>query len=188
MKLNKSILGFVLISIFILSSCSQARYGSHTRRVKGSKIVQQDKRVDRIQRASGILTPSVASEDVYEETSEIVVAQKEEIHTVIEQSFAQEMVKEKTVKAPKSTKPLTMNAKNQLKKTRPIKNIKTIQKKIAASAAKTDGEIGDVLYIVLVVILILLILNLITKLIPALSWLLGLAVLVLLIYLLLQIL
>ena len=41
MKLNKSILGLVILFIFILSSCSQSRYGSLTRRTKANQIAQQ---------------------------------------------------------------------------------------------------------------------------------------------------
>lgn len=188
MKLNKSILGLVILAIFIFSSCSQARYGSHTRRVKANNIVQKATKAEMIRNATANITKEEDAQEQKENTSNEIV---KEIKSTIDT---------KSIVAPTESTSYSQQKKDPARMERRVakkvekliakSNVatKVVQAKrdVTHSVTKTDDEVGDILYIILVVILVLLIINLITSLIPALSWLLGIALLVLLIYLLLQ--
>lgn len=188
MKLNKSILGLVVLAIFIFSSCSQARYGNHTRRVKANNIVQKSTKAEKISNATTKIAADEVNEQIEKSSDEIIVEHKSTISeertaTSVELPSYEKQTKESTKtkkRGAKKVEKLMSNVKVATK-------VKQAKENIRSSVTQTDDEIGDILYIILIVLLVLLILNLITKLIPALSWLIGLAVLVLLIYLLLQI-
>ncbi|PCJ63703.1 MAG: hypothetical protein COA58_15275 [Bacteroidetes bacterium] len=188
MKLNKSIFGLVVLSIFILSSCSQAKYSSHTRRVKADKIVQSTKKVDRIKRSAGLMEGEKVEDSRVDRT---VLVLPKVGSTTLNSEFRAESERLKTLPVEKRSITETKGLKkirDLAEKSRVAKKIKRVKKHIDSSITRTDDDVDDIVYIILVVILVLLILSLITKLIPAFSYILGIALLILLIYLLLQIL
>jgi hypothetical protein len=177
MKLNKSILGLVILFIFILSSCSQSRYGSLTRRTKANHIAQQVKKdVGLILTGNSHLAieaeQQVGPDIDFEVSTHAVNIQESADATPIAQKLQKYT----------GSKAKTM----QLPATKKAKLAKQLVKSKMATKSKANSDIGGVLYIVLIVILVLLILSLISNLIPALTWLLGLALLIFLIYLVLQ--
>ncbi len=179
MKLNKSILGLVILFIFILSSCSQSRYGSLTRLTKANHIAQQVKKVDQVKKDLGL---------VVTENSDLTIEAEPDIdfevstHAVNIQESADATPIAQKLQKYTGSKAKTM----QLPATKKAKLVKQLVKSKMAAKSKANSDVGGVLYIVLIVILVLLILSLISNLIPALTWLLGLALLIFLIYLVLQ--
>jgi uncharacterized membrane protein len=175
MKLNKSILGLVILFIFILSSCSQSRYGSLTRRTKANDIAQQVKKdVGLIVTENSDLAIEAEPDIDFEVSTHAVNIQESADATPIAQKLQKYT----------GSKAKTM----QLPATKKAKLAKQLVKSKMATKSKANSDLGGVLYIVLIVILVLLILSLISNLIPALTWLLGLALLIFLIYLVLQLL
>ena len=173
MKLNKSILGLVILFIFILSSCSQSRYGSLTRRTKANDIAQQVKKdVGLIVTENSHLAIEAEPDIDFEVSTHAVNIQESADATPIAQKLQKYT----------GSKAKTM----QLPATKKAKLAKQLVKSKMATKSKANSDLGGVLYIVLIVILVLLILSLISNLIPALTWLLGLALLIFLIYLVLQ--
>ena len=177
MKLNKSILGLVILFIFILSSCSQSRYGSLTRRTKANHIAQQVKKdVGLILTGNSHLAieadQQVGPDIDFEVSTHAVNIQESADATPIAQKLQKYT----------GSKAKTM----QLPATKKAKLAKQLVKSKMAAKSKANSDVDGVLYIVLIVILVLLILSLISNLIPALTWLLGLALLIFLIYLVLQ--
>jgi PBP1b-binding outer membrane lipoprotein LpoB len=181
MKLNKSILGLVILFIFILSSCSQSRYGSLTRRTKANHIAQQVKKVDQVKKDVGLIVT---------ENSDLTIEAGPDIDfEVYTHAFNLHESSDATPIAQKLQKYTGSKAKTmQLPATKKVKLVKQLVKSKMAAKSKANSDIDGVLYIVLIVILVLLILSLISNLIPALTWLLGLALLIFLIYLVLQLL
>jgi ABC-type Na+ efflux pump permease subunit len=181
MKLNKSILGLVILFIFILSSCSQSRYGSLTRRTKANHIAQQVKKVDQVKKDVGLIVT---------ENSDLTIEAEPDIdlevstHAVNIQEAADATPIAQKLQKYTGSKAKTM----QLPATKKAKLVKQLVKSKMAAKSKANSDVDGVLYIVLIVILVLLILSLISNLIPALTWLLGLALLIFLIYLVLQLL
>ena len=181
MKLNKSILGLVILFIFILSSCSQSRYGSLTRRTKSNHVAQQVKKVDQVKKDAGLIVT---------ENSYLTIEAEPDIdfevstHAVNIQESADATPIAQKLQKYTGSKAKTM----QLPATKKAKLAKQLVKSKMATKSKANSDLGGVLYIVLIVILVLLILSLISNLIPALTWLLGLALLIFLIYLVLQLL
>ncbi|MDC0104562.1 hypothetical protein OAJ52_01130 [Bacteroidia bacterium] len=179
MKLNKSILGLVILFIFILSSCSQSRYGSLTRRTKSNHVAQQVKKVDQVKKDAGLIVT---------ENSYLTIEAEPDIdfevstHAVNIQESADATPIAQKLQKYTGSKAKTM----QLPATKKAKLAKQLVKSKMATKSKANSDLGGVLYIVLIVILVLLILSLISNLIPALTWLLGLALLIFLIYLVLQ--
>ena len=175
MKLNKSILVLVILFIFILSSCSQSRYGSLTRRTKANDIAQQ------VKKDLGLIVT---------ENSDLAIEAEPDIdfevstHAVNIQESADATPIAQKLQKYTGSKAKTM----QLPATKKAKLAKQLVKSKMATKSKANSDLGGVLYIVLIVILVLLILSLISNLIPALTWLLGLALLIFLIYLVLQLL
>ena len=175
MKLNKSILVLVILFIFILSSCSQSRYGSLTRRTKANDIAQQVKKdVGLIVTENSDLAIEAEPDIDFEVSTHAVNIQESADATPIAQKLQKYT----------GSKAKTM----QLPATKKAKLAKQLVKSKMATKSKANSDLGGVLYIVLIVILVLLILSLISNLIPALTWLLGLALLIFLIYLVLQLL
>ena len=175
MKLNKSILVLVILFIFILSSCSQSRYGSLTRRTKANDIAQQVKKdVGLIVTENSDLAIEAEPDIDFEVSTHAVNIQESADATPIAQKLQKYT----------GSKAKTM----QLPATKKAKLAKQLVKSKMAAKSKANSDVGGVLYIVLIVILFLLILSLISNLIPALTWLLGLALLIFLIYLVLQLL
>lgn len=183
MKLNKSILGLVILFIFVLSSCSQSRYGSLTKRTKANHIAQQVKKVDQVNKDAGLIV--IENSDLAMEVEKQVMSDIDfevTTHAVnIQESLDATHTTEKLQKY-KESKAKTM----RLPTTKKAKLVKQWVKSKIAAQSKANSDVGGVLYVVLIVILVLLILSLISKLLPALSWLLGLALLIFLIYLVLQ--
>ena len=179
MKLNKSILGLVILFIFILSSCSQSRYGSLTRRTKSNHVAQKVKKVDQVKKDAGLIVT---------ENSYLTIEAEPDIdfevstHAVNIQESADATPIAQKLQKYTGSKAKTM----QLPATKKAKLAKQLVKSKMATKSKANSDLGGVLYIVLIVILVLLILSLISNLIPALTWLLGLALLIFLIYLVLQ--
>ena len=179
MKLNKSILGLVILFIFILSSCSQSRYGSLTRRTKSNHVAQQVKKVYPVKKDAGLIVT---------ENSYLTIEAEPDIdfevstHAVNIQESADATPIAQKLQKYTGSKAKTM----QLPATKKAKLAKQLVKSKMATKSKANSDLGGVLYIVLIVILVLLILSLISNLIPALTWLLGLALLIFLIYLVLQ--
>lgn len=179
MKLNKSILGLVILFIFISSSCSQSRYGSLTRRTKSNHVAQQVKKVDQVKKDAGLIVT---------ENSYLTIEAEPDIdfevstHAVNIQESADATPIAQKLQKYTGSKAKTM----QLPATKKAKLAKQLVKSKMATKSKANSDLGGVLYIVLIVILVLLILSLISNLIPALTWLLGLALLIFLIYLVLQ--
>jgi len=175
MKLNKSILVLVILFIFILSSCSQSRYGSLTRRTKANDIAQQVKKdLDLIVTENSDLAIEAEPDIDFEVSTHAVNIQESADATPIAQKLQKYT----------GSKAKTM----QLPATKEAKLVKQLVKSKMAAKSKANSDVDGVLYIVLIVILVLLILSLISNLIPALTWLLGLALLIFLIYLVLQLL
>ena len=173
MKLNKSILVLVILFIFILSSCSQSRYGSLTRRTKANDIAQQVKKdVGLIVTENSDLAIEAEPDIDFEVSTHAVNIQESADATPIAQKLQKYT----------GSKAKTM----QLPATKEAKLVKQLVKSKMAAKSKANSDVDGVLYIVLIVILVLLILSLISNLIPALTWLLGLALLIFLIYLVLQ--
>ena len=189
MKLNKSIFGLVILAIFVLSSCSQARYGNRTRRVKANPVVQTSKKVDRLKTAKGLIQGEKVEDT---DNDEVAVVEKVETRAeTVQSTFMLEKdpstrFQKIAVKRVKSK--VVEKALEKLEDSKVLAKVQQAKENIDTSITQTDDEVGDILYIVLVVILVLLILSLISNLFPILNWILGVALLVFLIYLLLQIL
>jgi len=179
MKLNKSILGLVILFIFILSSCSQSRYGSLTRLTKANHIAQQVKKVDQVKKDLGLIVTENSDLTIEAEPD---IAFEVSTHAVNIQESADATPIAQKLQKYTGSKAKTM----QLPATKKAKLVKQLVKSKMAAKSKANSDVGGVLYIVLIVILVLLILSLISNLIPALTWLLGLALLIFLIYLVLQ--
>ena len=185
MKLNKSILVLVILFIFILSSCSQSRYGSLTRLTKANHIAQQVKKVDQVKKDVGLILTG---------NSHLAIEAEQQVGPDIDFEVSTHAVNiqesaDATPIAQKLQKYTGSKAKTmQLPATKEAKLVKQLVKSKMAAKSKANSDVDGVLYIVLIVILVLLILSLISNLIPALTWLLGLALLIFLIYLVLQLL
>jgi len=183
MKLNKSILGLVILFIFTLSSCSQSKYGSLTRHTKANHIAQQVKKVDQVKKDAGLIVTE--NSDLAIEVEEKVVSDMDfevATHAANIQEYADATPITEKLQKYKGSKAKTM----VLPATKKAKLVKQLEKSKIAAKINENSDVEGVLYIVLIVILVLLILSLISNLIPALSWLLGLALLIFLIYLVLQ--
>lgn len=192
MKLNKSVLGLVIGAIFILSSCSQARYGTMTRRVKTHKVDQQKVVVDKSKKESGLILSKANTQNA---TPEETVAVEKSKQTAVTTTDSDTYTKEAEV----STSTRKKRSGKDARKLRSVEKIllkvpganKAVlklkdMKELNAPKSADSGDVESILYIVLIVLLVLLILSLISSVLPALRWLLGLALLVLLIYILLQ--
>jgi Flp pilus assembly protein TadB len=195
MKLNKSILGLVILSVFILSSCSQARYGSMTRRVKSVKteheVVKQKRQSDEVEgkslsAAKSVKPVSTASKQSVQDDA---VYTSEQVAEVLEVDQKIDVETNGRISQNKRRKILsTLNKSGvQLNSFKNLKDFPARKLEAKSLASKTNGDVDSLLYIILVVILVLLILSLISKLFPFLNWILGVALLILLIYILLQV-
>lgn len=193
MKLNKSILCLVFLAVLVLGSCSQARYGSHTLRVKSNDVVQKTTTDQRAKKATAQLDVQQVEEiatSKIKQTAEVLVSQK----FIDQESIVGKPQKNNIANTGKQTNLNTAKKQNKavkkveklLKYSKAKAKVQHAKENITSSITQADDEVGDILYIILIVLLVLLIINLITSLIPALSWLLGIVLLVLLIYLLLQ--
>ena len=189
MKLNKSIFGLVILAVFVVSSCSQARYGSHTRRTKGAEIVQADKKVRGVNKHAGILSRDKVSHIVQNE-DKLVIRNNEEATGVLSNMMEHgTLTNNKTLVEKKTFREVNRINKvlNAIGESTAVSNLgNSVKENVPSESASTNDETSDLLKIILIVILVLLILSLVTKLLPLLSWLLGVAVLVLLIWLILQ--
>ena len=195
MKLNKSILSLVFLVVFALSSCTQARYGSHTRRVKQNPVAQQHKKTQKVERNTGVI---VAQEEPVTRTVE-----KEEINEVIAEKMVADMplVAENATAAEivvADTKASVSNARAQhkkpLQKLKDIKGAKRVVKQVkqevksSVNQSTSGGDVGNLIYILIVVLLVLLILSLLLNLGGVIKSLLSLALLIFLIWLVIQLL
>ncbi|MGB0850363.1 MAG: hypothetical protein ACPGTP_03895 [Bacteroidia bacterium] len=199
MKINKSILGVVILFVFILSSCSQARYGSRTRRVKGSQIVQQKKNTKRYSKESGLIVASneEAKKEVKTEVALSSLTQidseSETIHvekSIIENLSSQSNKSEKAKRSNIVSKAKVVKEVVKLRNNIESKTKEKIKEQAKVVKAKPNGssDVGDIVYILVVVLLVLLILSLVLNLGGLINALLGLALLIFLIWLLLQLL
>jgi hypothetical protein len=195
MKLNKSITGLVILTIFILSSCSQSRYSSRMVRVKSNHVAQNDKQVDRAKKDAGIFPADKSSitelsED--DKTNVVSTFHATQIEPVLNSEVKKADLKQENNKTlVKNKKMGTIAIKNMLDKQAPAKRMEQIQHKLEQQKikAKASGEdVDSLIYLILVVVLILLVLSLLLKLLPVFSGILGLALLILLIYVIIQLL
>lgn len=198
MNINKSILGVVILFVFILSSCSQARYGSRTRRVKGSQIVQQQKKANRYSKESGLIISSHEEEKTEEVQTETVLSTLSEIDAEIEPIHVEKSLIENLGKQTKMGEKMKRNSIGS--KVKVVKEIAKLRKnigsetkakikeqaKVLKAKPNASSEVGDIVYILVVVLLVLLILSLVLNLSGIINALLGLALLIFLIWLLLQ--
>ncbi|MDB9882315.1 hypothetical protein OAD66_04185 [Bacteroidia bacterium] len=189
MKLNKSIFGLVILAVFVVSSCSQARYGSHTRRTKSAEIVQADRKVRTVNKDTGMLSGEKVSDVEHNEDKSVVRNNGEAaglLSTMMEQGA---LTNTKTLLEKKTIRKVNRINKvlNTIGESTAVSNLgNRVEVNVPSESASTNDETSDLLEIILIVILVLLILSLVTKLLPLLSWLLGVALLVLLIWLILQ--
>lgn len=199
MKTNKFIVIAVFFMIFMASACSQAKYSSRTRTVKTQNVyakcgesvsVNHVSKVRKLRTEirENIIAPFAVSRWENQQTSQVghtfsTVLNQPSIkgHKMLRQKVNEQVHKVGRAKAKiKNVKPILF----QLKKKQDIINA---SKKIR-QGSKTNTGNGDILYILLVILLVLLILSVVAKLLPIFSWLLGIALLLFLIYLLLQLL
>jgi hypothetical protein len=180
---------FTLFSIvLILSSCSQAKYGSMTRRVKQQKV-EQIAKADRHENVK----KDVSSNDVVVEApemDEVVLASNDVIETAeIEQVVTAETSSEITentttfVKTDRAKLERVLESSESMIAKKPL--AKTVYKKVKKKVeAKKDAgsDLGSLLILILVIILILALLDILFKFLPgSLGLLLWAIVLVLLI-------
>lgn len=196
MKLNKSILSLVFLVVFALSSCTQARYGSRTRRVKGNTVAQQHKKTLKVERNAGVIVAkeepiakTIDKEKIKELVALEVVAEMPEV--VIETSSNKtEVVDTKA----KNTATARAEHKKPLQKIKDLKLAKRafnqIKQEVKTSVNKpaSGGDVDSLIYILIVVLLVLLILSLLFKLGGVIQSLLSLALLIFLIWLVIQLL
>lgn len=184
--------------IFIASACSQAKYSSRTRNVKGQKVYAGHSEALRANNVSKVvrlksetretLSSAIAATEWEVENTlqvgptsmmELSQSQTNEYEMLNHREAAQSKRMAQALAKVEHSTPLFSQAVKELKK------IKSTPNKALKLSEKNEGN-PDILYILLVVLLVLLILSLFSKLFPIISWLLGLALLFFLIYILLQ--
>lgn len=176
MKSNYSLLFLLVSTLFIVSSCTQARYGSMMRKTKTSKIeniAREHKSVDQK------LEPVFLAEEVPAtvENSAVLAAVNEEAApetntTVKESAKLNRVLQHNTIE------------KHELPVKVPAIAAKKLNTKIQKemNKASSSGDFESLLRLILIIILILIILNLVFDLIaPAFTGILSLILLILLI-------
>ncbi|MBT8327569.1 MAG: hypothetical protein KJP21_07585 [Bacteroidia bacterium] len=185
MKLNKSILGIALMLVFLLGACSQARYGNLTRRTKATHLAKKEVKKE-VKQTPLIVEEVIENED---QNSEVILINKD-----VEQISYQESDDKSTVSStPKVKTEFSIKENDKVTKLAgPLQ--KKALKKVLKNLDKNDNNVkpnnvnddSSLLRLVLIIVLVLLILALIGKLLPGLNWLLGVLLLIVLIWLVLQ--
>lgn len=193
MKLNKSILGLVVLAIFILSSCSQARYGAMTRRVKGTKFAQQTKKVDQTKKNAGLII--IESNNLADEADETVVEIQEVKNTTVfvaqNSATDNKEILNQDIKLEKESRLTTNKNVASEKVINKLVSNKLVNRKIDKLAKKLQPNESseDLLRTVLIILLLLLLAGIVISILPSpLSWILSLVVTVILILYLIKLL
>lgn len=193
MKLKKSLLSLIILAVIVLSSCSQARYGSLTRRTKATHVAQTTKKVE-TSKPDVVLKVVAEVPETYRIDSEIVGAVAEMQHAAanLDQTPNKGATSSSLASKEAVTKPKTLKNRklqqvvNTFGTVNQVKNVKSQLDKMNDVKRTSSSDVDNLVYILVVVLLVLLILALVSRLSGLLSALLGLALLILLIYLLLQ--
>jgi hypothetical protein len=183
MKLNKSYLGLVVVFLFILSSCSQSRYGNLTRRTKANHIAKKVDKPTKTKEAKVVeLKEVIPQETTTTENEEVVVAETT--------SFTKERIAEKVGELlpvnNKRNKAKTVEVDSELAETLvPLaERLETqIPERIVKKAKKLqpDSDTG-LIKMILIIILLLILASLLWALIPGpLRYILSLVILILII-------
>lgn len=194
MKLSKSILSLVVLGILIVSSCSQARYGSLTRSTKVKHIVHSPvKDVHLKQQVENSKTQNVVLNDLnLTEPSEQSSGEKVSTINSPQTKVNESRLLAKNADAELQVVPVKHKAglPIALLSQKPLKQLKKMNdqfaKKIESQQISKGSDVGNVLYILAIILLVLLILALFSKFGGLLVSLVALALLVLLIYIVIQ--
>ena len=186
MKLNKSILGIALMLVFLLGACSQARYGNLTTRTKATHLAKKEVKKE-------VKETPVKGEVI----NEIVPTLKDAVliendAEQLEEANVSETIAITSPSTEKKSVTTSKTAKTAMKLAGPLQKraLKKVLKKLDEKESRVQPEKADddssLLRLILIIILVLLIVSLLGKLIPGLDWLLGILILVVLIWLILQ--
>lgn len=186
MKLNKSILGIALMLVFLLGACSQAKYSNLTRRTKATHLVKKE--VNK--------TPQVSQGAVENNIEPILVdaALNDDVEKIVINSTPDVAKGDEEVNTIKSSKKYSKVTDSKafelagpLQKRAVKKLLSKMDEKDATVQPNEVNDDSNLLRIILIVILVLLILSLIGKILPSsLNWLVGVLLLIVLIWLILQ--
>jgi len=182
MKLNKSLFYILGIALFLASSCSQSRYGNLTRRTKAShiakeKVEHKPVKKEKVERLSSVkielsefnVSPLDKNDVKPIEVDDALVSLETQVDT------RSTKLAEKEVKV----KDLVRMIPTPIKTAKKVKKILKEEKK---------DEASGLVRLLLIVLLVLLILSLITKVLPILNWIIGILLLVVLIWFIMQLL
>jgi hypothetical protein len=191
MKINKSNVSIALMLVFMMSACSQARYGNMTRRVKTDRVAKNIEKPVKVEKeiSNEVMAVEVVKTDIVPNLSigESLVKEETAVKNVVSEKSARLMDEtgEKSEVKANTAKQIVSTKLNKLAK-KPMINqaTKTLEK---LKVQKTDSDSG-LIRLILIILLVLLILSLLTKLVPGLSWVLGVLLLIVLIWFVLQLL
>lgn len=196
MKLNKSLISLAVLVMLLATACSQARYGSLTRRTKATHLTEskaeKQSKPKTIKSVNG--KKAIAQQEVKAESNGIEVAEIESVQTEVFTSRIEKSKKDDLAhympNDDKNNKIEKESASHRVLTHVPVIAGKRLVKKLNKIADKTDMEKtqDDLVRILLIVLLVLIILALLPVLGEVIRMLIGLLVLILLIWLLLQLL
>ena len=167
MKSNKSLLFLLVGTLFILSSCSQARYGSMMRKAKPSKV---ENIASNKQKKDQVNIVNNHSQDEEIKIEEVIAIEDENSNNpTVNSSIVNKTEIASTVAEPKGGE--NLNPIVQFKSKNPIstKKVNRIKNKVQDKLEKSnaaDSDLGSLLILILIIILILAIIDLILGFLP----------------------
>lgn len=194
MKLNKSLISLAVLVALLATSCSQARYGSLTRRTKANHTAQQKTSKQKLNKKTIEVEHAPALTQGKEELVEKTIVETEE--TKAEKTvFTTRNIEKKDVLArfmatdEKDKQAIVKTTSAEPQYELPVLAKKRLNKKIQQITENTKlDETQDLVRLLIIIILVLLILALLPPLGGLIRGLISLIILILLIWLLLQIL
>lgn len=173
MKQFQSTFIVAILATFLFSACSQAKYGSRTRRVKSTKIVQSKVKQEK-QVAQRLVTISAIDDAVIDTVTLAQQPTKENTQALSNQEPAENTNIDNKVVQPQrqKAKPIGINRVVQGLEKRTMKNkrIKKLTNKITDARSSTsevkDYDMDNLLRDILVIMLILILVSVILSLLP----------------------
>ena len=176
MKSNKSLLVLAFSFLFVLASCTQARYGSMMRKSKASPQNQKELRMAKKQEKSVVEDLRIAKEDVVAEQIEEL---EQENTPAVSMDLSEETVNAKPYQSVMQT---TEKIENLPVPHNPVTKRLTKKVKDKIEDAQETNDDNSLLRLILIIILVLIILNLLLDLLPPIfTGVLGVIILILLI-------
>ncbi len=197
MKINKSILGIAAMIVFLASSCTQARYGSLTRKIKATHLTKVESNKTEKQNKIAAKNLVRKKEDEKAEISKkpfvlkAITKVDNKLNTENISKFGNEIevINQSTKPVIRKKNGTFKNNLNELKgKVAFSKPMKKIEKRLERIEVDSTNDNSSLIRLILIVLLILLVISLVGKFLPILNWILGVLVLLVLICFILQLL